>query len=185
MQRLFDTKNIRKSLTYEGFMSDLTDISKKLDESQKILLSLLEQKRQEFPRFYFVSSDELFELLGNSKDPNKVNKHVRKCFEGVARLKIDNQVQPGRKNVEQYFVSKLIAPDNEQITLNMNVQCEQGIEIWLGNVEKQMRETLKTMLFKTQTSMKSKEKKWIQDWISKNPGQLILTACQIQWTNDC
>jgi len=31
----------------------------------------------------------------------------------------------------------------------MNVQCEQGIEIWLGNVEKQMRETLKTMLFKT------------------------------------
>lgn len=92
MQRLFDTKNIRKSLTYEGFMSDLTDISKKLDESQKILLSLLEQKRSEFPRFYFVSSDELFELLGNSKDPSKVNKHIRKCFEGVNKLKIDNQV---------------------------------------------------------------------------------------------
>jgi dynein heavy chain len=73
-------------------MSDLTDISKKLDESQKILLSLLEQKRSEFPRFYFVSSDELFELLGNSKDPSKVNKHIRKCFEGVNKLKIDNQV---------------------------------------------------------------------------------------------
>ena len=48
-----------------------------------------------------------------------------------------------------------------------------------------MKETLKTILFKTQTSMKSKEKKWIQDWISKNPGQLILTACQIQWTTEC
>ena len=55
-------------------------MKKRLDESQKILFSLLERKRKDFPRFYFLSNDDLFELLGNSKDPHRVNKHIKKCF---------------------------------------------------------------------------------------------------------
>jgi dynein heavy chain len=54
------------------------------------LNQLLERKRKDFPRFYFVSNDDLFELLGNSKDEDKVNKHIKKCFEGVKMLGFDN-----------------------------------------------------------------------------------------------
>jgi len=46
-------------------LDKLTEMSKKLDESQKILLSLLEKNRKEMPRFYFLSNDDLFEILGN------------------------------------------------------------------------------------------------------------------------
>lgn len=88
MSRINEDKNVRRALTYDLFLSDLVDMGNKLDESQKILLQLLERKRTEFPRFYFVSNDDLFELLGNSKDSEKVNKHIKKCFEGVKKLNI-------------------------------------------------------------------------------------------------
>lgn len=47
-------------------------MSFKLDESKKILFQLLERNRKEFPRFYMLSNDDLFEILGNSKDPDRV-----------------------------------------------------------------------------------------------------------------
>lgn len=80
MDRIHSKPNILTALLIENFYADLDDISKRLDESQKVLNSLLETKRGAFPRFYFLANDDLFELLGNSKDPAKVNKHIKKCF---------------------------------------------------------------------------------------------------------
>ena len=80
MDRINSNRNAVTSLIVPDLMQDLEDISKRLDESQKILFSLLERKRRDFPRFYFLANDDLFELLGNSKDPGRVNKHIKKCF---------------------------------------------------------------------------------------------------------
>lgn len=80
MDRIHAKPNILVALVVESFYSDLDDISKRLDQSQKVLFSLLETKRGAFPRFYFLANDDLFELLGNSRDPGKVNKHIKKCF---------------------------------------------------------------------------------------------------------
>lgn len=38
MTRISEDKNVRRALTYDLFLSDLTDMGNKLDESQKILL---------------------------------------------------------------------------------------------------------------------------------------------------
>ena len=186
MGRIYEDKNVKKALCVENFHADLMDMWKKLEESQKILFQLLERKRKEFPRFYFLSNDDLFELLGNSKDPFRVNRHIKKCFEGIKKLDIQQAALAGRgKASETFEVSGMMSPDDETVKFQSKVPCELGVESWLKNVEKMMRETLKQMLLVCHTQIRRKDgMRWVEKWIASHPGMLLITACQIFWTTE-
>lgn len=58
-------------------LPDLQHISEGLEKCQKGLNDYLDSKRNAFPRFFFISDDELLSILGSS-DPLCVQEHMIK-----------------------------------------------------------------------------------------------------------
>jgi|TARA_B110000090_G_scaffold182926_1_gene209335 dynein heavy chain len=59
-----------------------------LAQCKKSLQDFLDGKRQQFPRFYFVSEADLLDLLSNASQPANVMKHITKVFLAVRTLKL-------------------------------------------------------------------------------------------------
>ena len=88
MTRLNKDKNALRGTHYPQILETLNDMNQKLEEIQKSLDMYLETKRQIFPRFYFLSNDDLLEILGQSKNPEAVQPHLKKCFDNIKTLKM-------------------------------------------------------------------------------------------------
>uniref|UniRef100_A0A8C4Z8H0 Dynein, axonemal, heavy chain 2 n=1 Tax=Gadus morhua TaxID=8049 RepID=A0A8C4Z8H0_GADMO len=179
MDRLHKDNNALRGTGHPGLQEKLVEMNVKLEEIQRALDMYLETKRQVFPRFYFLSNDDLLEILGQSRNPTAVQPHLKKCFDNITRLQIAKAGVSGNK----MEANGMFSADGEFVEFTQSVSLEKPVECWLCDIERSMRTTLKDSLRNCRLAlqkMTAKRDKWVRDW----PGQMVIAASQIQWTTD-
>lgn len=66
------TPNVVKGTNKDGLVGKLDNLQKDLTMCEKALAEYLETKRLAFPRFYFVSSADLLDILSNGNQAELV-----------------------------------------------------------------------------------------------------------------
>lgn len=74
-------------------------------------------------RFYFLSNDELLKILAQTRNPQAVQPHLRKCFDAITRLEfalLNDQSLP-ESGKEEPIYSKdilfMVSPEGEKVRL--------------------------------------------------------------------
>ena len=107
-----------------------------MEQIQKALEHHLEIKRMEFPRFFFLSNDELISTLAEARDPVNVQLHLKKCFEGIDSFIF------GQKESEIIGVR---SKDKEEIRFLEKINIKEfrsNIEKWLQKVDDNTKKSL-------------------------------------------
>ena len=145
-----------------------------LDQIQKDLEDYLETKRMAFPRFYFLSNDELLEILSQAKEPRAVQPHMRKCFDNLVKLEFGTE--EGSIDITAMF-----SGEGEKVSLGRNLKARGSVEEWLTAVEKRMKESLYGCM---KAGLIDYDARPRDEWILHHPGQVVATVAQMTWARD-
>jgi len=134
-----------------------------LDEIQKKLEDYLETKRAAFPRFYFLSNDELLEILANSNNIDVIQQHLRTCFDNIKKLKV---------NPDNNDCTHMCSGEGEEIPFFKSPRAKGMVEVWLSTVQDGMKETLYKLMKNGNIEYQTQDRK---EWILSHYGQVV--AC--------
>jgi dynein heavy chain len=161
----------------EGVVDEMKKANELLETIQKGLNDYLETKRLFFARFFFLSNDELLEILSETKDPLRVQPHCKKCFDGISALNFE----------ENLDITAMISAEGEQVefefektnfaTINPN-NTGGNVEVWLLQIEQIMRRTVAQGV---DDAMEDYLVRPRLEFALKWPGMVVLCVNQLVW----
>ncbi|XP_056152705.1 dynein axonemal heavy chain 17-like [Lampris incognitus] len=169
--------NVVELTNKKGLLEKLKSLEARLDMCENALAGYLENKRTVFPRFYFVSSADLLDILSNGNNPVVVSKHLPKLFDSLANLKfiMDENGKPTNTALGMFSSEK------EYMNFKENCSCSGQVEQWLNAVLKQMCATVRTHF---EEAVIAYEEKPREQWLFDYPAQIALVTTQIWCTTE-
>ncbi|XP_011310250.1 dynein heavy chain 10, axonemal [Fopius arisanus] len=170
--------NVYECCTIQGRRDAFLSLIDGLERCQKSLTEYLNSKRMIFPRFNFLSDEELLGILG-STDPEAIQEHIGKMFDNLDKLRLEKESLSD--DDERTVATALISCENEIMEFRDKVLAEGKIEEWMVHALEEMRRSnrylTKKAVYNYGTENRSRTK-WILDF----QGMMILVANQIWWT---
>lgn len=153
---------------FPNLRSLLETILEQLGRCQTSLNKFLAEKRDKFPRFYFLSDEDLLEVVGQSSKEHVIQTHLKKLFAGVNTIQLVDDKITG-----------LCSAEGEIVKLSTPIQIDRHcVEEWLEKLVKQMQLTLKELLVQCQNEKEAPDP-------LKYPSQILCLSDSITFTLKC
>lgn len=180
MKKVYKSPNVLDVLNISGVQKSLERLAELLNKIQKALGEYLEKERVSFPRFYFVGDEDLLEIIGNSNDSVRIQKHFKKMFAGLSGLILDDD------STIVAFTSK----EGEEVRLKKEISLIKmpRINDWLTALETNMKLSLAELLAEAVTDFtaifgsKELDPQTFKEYVAKYPAQIVVLATQVVWT---
>uniref|UniRef100_A0A8C9SXB4 Dynein axonemal heavy chain 17 n=1 Tax=Scleropages formosus TaxID=113540 RepID=A0A8C9SXB4_SCLFO len=172
-----NTPNVVVACNKPGLYNKLEDLQGRLALCEKALAEYLDTKRLAFPRFYFISSADLLDILSNGTSPHQVQRHLSKLFDNMSKMKfeVDQAGKPTKIGLGMY------SKEEEYVTFNKPCDCAGQVEAWLNRVLDSMRATVRHEMTEAVVAYEEKPR---EQWLFDYPAQVALTCTQIWWTTE-
>ncbi|KAK9876588.1 hypothetical protein WA026_013968 [Henosepilachna vigintioctopunctata] len=154
---------------YPNLRSVLENLQDQFSRCQHSLDNFLAEKRNKFPRFYFLGDDDLLEVIGQASKEQVIQSHLKKIFSGINNIKLNDSGES---------IIAICSLEGETVPLSNVVNIIKPVEEWLNTLVKEMNITVKDLLVRCLEEGQGVDP-------SKYPSQVLCLANNITFAVQC